>query len=293
MGGAAFGAGRPIGIRIPIDQDYSATDRMLQIASIIEREIERYGSKVTILGRSSSGSEQYGHHFGHSAIGIRKEQGHWFVRHLYIDEPPNQLPQVELAETGFGTYLLDSGYFDEGYVFALLIPEPQASRLIARANDNQRALDVLGTHYNAIAYPFSTSHQNCNQWVLELFAASAASDSTAPADRSSAQNWLAAQGYEPSVLEVSPIKRWFGRRWVEANPGWLTDDDHPASDVEQRRYRFSMPTSVAAFVKKTAPGTQRLDFCYSTDYVVIRQSNYVFHPGCVPGEGDRIIPLDR
>ena len=156
---------------------------------------------------------------------------------------------------------------------------------------SHHALGVLGASYSANAYPFSTAHQNCNQWVIELLADAwnpgDADTGTGPDARTRAQDWLRAQGYLPTVFTVSvhPMT------WLPAVLPWLSNDDHPPHEVAHNRYNVSMPASIETFVQARVPGARRVEICHAGRRVVLHRGWDDVAEGCVPGAGDQVIEL--
>ena len=106
-------------------------------------------------------------------------------------------------------------------------------------------------------------------------------------DMQAAQDWLRAQGYEPTVFEGSPLLFWLSH-FVP----WVHRDGHPDEDLQAGRYRVSMPASLEAFVLRREPGTRRLEICHDERRVVVRRGGAPFGEVCVAGEGDLEIGLD-
>lgn len=269
-----------------------AYDRLIRIADIIEKDLNAYGTPAILLGRSSSGAERFGHEFGHSAIAVRNASGHWVVRHLYIVDATKNETVPGISEVGFGNYLYESGYVENGYVFALVLPEPWGQRLEAASRDNALVLSLLNPSYSPIAYPFSTQYQNCNQWVLELAAAAFADEASPIQTRAQAQEWLRQQSYQPTELTFNPFKQWAVRRIAAAFFHEIPEDDHPSQAVAAGSYRFTMPNSLAEFVQRKLPATKRLDYCYSGNTVIARKPGVAFEPGCTPRPTDRVTQLE-
>jgi hypothetical protein len=106
--------------------------------------------------------------------------------------------------------------------------------------------------------------------------------------RAEAQAWLRQQGYQPTRFELDdPVLMWLGG----ALP-WLHRDDHPREDLEQWRFRVSMPQSIEAFARDRVPGARRLEFCHAGRRIVIRDGWEPIADGCVPGAADTVIALD-
>jgi hypothetical protein len=45
-------------------------------------------------------------------------------------------------------------------------------------------------------------------------------------------------------------------------------------------------------VRQQAPGAQRVELCHDDRQVVVRRGWTPIADGCVPGPGDRVVPLD-
>lgn len=267
-------------------------DRLIRIAALIEKDLNTYDSSAVLLGRSSSGTERFGQEFGHAAFAMHSASGRWVVRHLYLAEKTDRATVPEISEVGFGNYLFDSGYFDEGYVFALVLPPPWGERLRAAASNDALVLTLLNPDYSAIAHPYSTKYQNCNQWALEVTAAALADESTPIANRTQAQEWLKQQGYQPTTLNINPLMKFAVRTWAAARHMTFPEDDHPPEAVAAGRYQITFPNSLAKFVQQKLPATQRLDYCYAGNTVILRKPGTPFEPGCKPGVEDRVIELE-
>ena len=74
---------------------------------------------------------------------------------------------------------------------------------------------------------------------------------------------------------------------------WLHSDDHPSEDLRQAHYRVSMPASIEGFVRETLPGATRMEFCHTDQHIVVHRGWEPIAEGCVPGEQDTVLALDR
>jgi hypothetical protein len=74
--------------------------------------------------------------------------------------------------------------------------------------------------YNMLAYPWSGPYQQSNQWAIETLAMLAEPSVTS---RAAARNWLRAQDYRPTTLQISSLTR-LGARVSSAH---ISFDDHP------------------------------------------------------------------
>jgi hypothetical protein len=151
--------------------------------------------------------------------------------------------------------------------------------------DPRRALALLGASYSANAYPFSTAHQNCNQWVVETLAAAWSGADPAAEARARAQAWLQAQAFVPTTVALGAP--WW-RLAVPLVP-WVHDDDHPAEDLAQGRYRVSLPPAIEDFVRQRWPGAARVELCHDERHLVVRRGWRPLDRDCTPEAGDAVL----
>ena len=270
-------------------------DNMLRWSGLVKAELEGSGADLALIARSGLDLSRFGLRYSHAGISLKASPGlPWAVRQLYYacDE---RRPQ--LYDQGLAGFILGTDDPAIGYVSLVFLPLPQAAALEGVALDRSRALQILSPAYSANAYPFDLRYQNCNQWLLELLAATwgglldadGADDANeAEGPRTRAQGWLEDKGYVPSVFDVGyrPLM------WLGAFIPWLHSDDHPPEDIDQMIYRVSMPASIEAFVHATVPGATRIEFCHTDRHVVIRRGWVPIPDGCEPGEQDAVIALD-
>jgi hypothetical protein len=157
---------------------------------------------------------------------------------------------------------------------------------------------LLGPGYSANAHAFSTTYQNCNQWVIEMLAAAwgASVDGVPPsgddrppdAPRMAAQTWLKGAGYEPTVLALG----WRPLTALTALSPYLNRDDHPEEDLARAQFRVSMPAAIEGFVRQRVPGTTRVEICHTDTHVVVRHGWTPIADGCVPDLGDTVTALN-
>ncbi len=261
-------------------------DKVLRFGAIIRSELEQSGQRLALIARSGVDLSRFGFRYSHAGLSLKASQNTpWSVRQLYYacDE---QRPRI--FDQGLSGFLLGSDAPSIGYVSVVFVPAGPAAALELAALDDARALQLLGADYSANAYPFSVRYQNCNQWIIELLAASWGQLGAAGSLRPQAQGWLQDRGYAPSVFEVGyrPLM------WLGAFVPLVHADDHPAADLEDNRFRVSMPASIEAFVRATVPAATRIEFCRTDRHVVIRRGWDAIAEGCQPGAGDTLIALD-
>ncbi len=265
-------------------------DKLFRFAGIIKAELMRVDSAAALIARSGLNLQRFGIRYSHAGVALRdSDNGPWSVRQLYYacDE---RKPRI--YDQGISGFLLGTDNPSLGYVSVVLLPREQADVLARAALDKRQALQVLSARYSANAYAFSERYQNCNQWLAELLAQAWGrldlQDGLAHDARGNALSWLSEQGYEPSVIDVG--SRWL--MWAGLFIPFVHNDDHPPSDLAQRRYRISMPASIEAFVHRTVPQAARLAFCHTEDQVVVHHGWDEPADGCVPQLGDTVIRLD-
>ncbi len=273
----------------PRDPSADQRDVMLRFGAIVRDELVASGQDVALVARSGLDLHRLGVRYSHAAVAL-KDNGDlpWSVRELYYSCEDHR-PRV--YDEGMTSFLLGTDNPDDSYISLVFLPPDHAAPLRSTAVDKHHALGVLGASYSANAYPFSTRHQNCNQWVMELLAdAWGASDAYAPTDadgRARAQAWLRAQGYLPTVFTASAHPM----MWLADLVPWLANDDHPKHELAHNRYNVSMPASIETFVQAKVAGARRVEICHAGRRVVLHRGWDDVAEGCVPGPGDTTYEL--
>jgi len=218
---AAAHAGRPCEDKQPTPRQI---EQGLNLAQATARQLDASGGQVAILARAGQDLGKYGLKWSH-------------VGFVYKDpnQSPGQQPAVwrvmhklnhcgtdhaALYRQGLGEFFLDNPHRYEA-AFVVLKPELQQALLPLLA-DNARAVRFNERRYSMVAYAFGTTYQQSNQWVLETLAGAAAPN---VGSRRAAQDWLKAQGYQPTDLRLSALTR-LGGRMTQAN---IAFDDHPTA----------------------------------------------------------------
>jgi hypothetical protein len=255
-------------------------DKIFRFGAVIKEALEASGAPLALVARSGLDLSRFKIRYSHAGISLKASPDTpWAVRQLYFacDEG-----KPLIFDQGMSAFLMGTDEPGLGYVSLLLLPAPEAAQLERAALDNRQALQLLGADYSANAYPFSELYQNCNQWVMELLAAAFGGAGT----RAQAQQWLRAQDYAPTVIDVGALI------WLSFFVPWVHNSDHPAEDRAQAVYRVSMPASIEAFVQQRLPGARRLEFCHNSRHVVVREGWTPIAEGCEPAPGDRVLALD-
>ena len=267
-------------------------DRLFRFAAVIKQTLDDSGARLALVSRSGLDLSRFGMRYSHAGVSLKQGlDTAWSVRQLYYDCDESKPRLFDQGVSGFVLGLSDPA---AGYVSVITLPEPEAAALERAVLDRALALQALATRYSANAHAFSVAYQNCNQWVAEMLAGAwgprpdSSSPGTGDETRAQAQRWLAQQGYRPSVFEVG-FRPWM---WLGRLIPHLHQDDHPAADLAQARFRISMPASIEAFVQARVPGAQRLEFCHAETRIVIRRGWAPIAEGCVASEQDTTITLE-
>jgi hypothetical protein len=273
----------------PREPGVDQRDVMLRFAAVVREQLAGSGQDVALVARSGLDLHRLDVRYSHAAVVLKDNDDRpWSVRELYYSCEEKKPRVYDEGLTGF---LLGTDDPETGYISLVFLPPDHAGPLRATAVDKHHALGVLGASYSANAYPFSTRHQNCNQWVMELLAdAWGARDAPADTDadaRVRAQAWLRAQGYLPTVFTASAHPM----MWLADLVPWLANDDHPPEELAHNRYNVSMPASIETFVQARVPGASRVEICHAGRRVVVHRGWDDIAEGCVPGTGDRVIDL--
>ena len=260
-------------------------DRLIQVAGIIKTELDRSEQSLAIVSRSGLALQHLDQRYSHAGVSLKASSNTpWSVRQLYYacDE---QRPRI--FDQGMSGFVLGAHDPGEGYISIVLLPLEAAQALERTAFNDAQALQLLGTTYSANAHAFSQRYQNCNQWLAELLASAWGQPRQGDSSRGEAQQWLRAEGYQPSVLKVG----WQPLMWVADLLPWLHSDDHPDADLDQAQFRVSMPQSIETFVQVRLPEATRMELCYTDQRVVLHRGWEPIAPGCQPQPGDEVISL--
>lgn len=209
--------------------------------------LEASGAEVALIGRVGQDLSKYRLRYSHLGFAWRDHpQGRWLVVHEL-----NQCGTAssDLFNEGLANFFLDDLFAWEALI---VVPGVEMQRKIAAGLREGNFVRLHEPSYNMLAYPFSTRYQNSNQWALEALADAAGAGPHA--GRSEAQQWLKANGYAPTTLEIPAMTR-LGGRMFRAN---IAFDDHPS----ERRWAGQIDTvtveSVFAFVAARDPSSKRL-----------------------------------
>jgi hypothetical protein len=188
--------------------------RAMALAEKAQAALDTSGAQVALIARAGQDLSKYGLRFSHMGYVVRRG-GAWVVLHELTD---CGTAQSSLFDEGLGRYFLDGMVRWDSRI---VLPSPPVQARLAAMLGSSAPLRLHEARYNMLAFPFSTSYQNSNQWVLETWAAAMAEE--APAGRPEAQAWLRYAGYRPITVEVDAMTR-LGARLTRANVAF---DDQP------------------------------------------------------------------
>lgn len=226
--------------------------KAMQLAANTRQALEDSGAQVAMIARVGQDLSAYKLRYSHMAYVWRDHpKGRWLVVHEL-----NQCGTAHssLYDEGLGNFFLDDMF---AYETRILIPSAASQQRIV-AMLASRAPERLHTqNYNMLAYPFATTYQNSNQWVLETYAAGA---SDMPiSERAQAQAWLKLAGYQPISLHLSAMTR-LGARMFRANVAF---DDQPFGRRMDGEIDTVTVDSVMRFVRQRDADTR--DIVLSVD----------------------------
>jgi hypothetical protein len=267
----------------PAELSAAEQDRLIRFAAVIKNELDRSGQRLALVARSGLDLQRLGQRYSHAGLSLQASPNlPWSVRQLYYacDEA-----RPRLYDQGMSGFVLGTSEAALGYVSLLFLPADRAAELERAALDDRQALALLSAGYSANAHAFGLRYQNCNQWLIELLAAAWAGSGVT--DRATAQQWLRAQDYRPSAIEVGPLLMLAGL-FVP----WVHNGDHPQDDLAAGRFQVSMPASIEAFVRAALPGATRIELCHTERQIIVRRGWEPIADGCRPGDADEVMALD-
>ncbi len=283
----------------------SDQDLVLRFTAIVLRELQGSGARTALVSRAGTDLRRFGIRYSHAGMALQDNpEGAWAVRQLYYvcDES-----RPRLFDQGLGAFLLAGKATGSTFVSIITLPEdsqpgsqgaapdPQKGPerpLHDRLLDSATALALLSPSYSANAYAFGLRHQNCNQWVAEMMAAAwdpafeQAVETVGPRqyDRSRAQAWLQAAGYQPTSIQVGSHGLMFIGQWIPL----LHMDDHPLDDLYALRMQVSLPGALEAFLQQQVPSARRVEVCLRDRQVVVHRGWSSLGDDCQP-----VDPLDE
>lgn len=214
---ASAQAGRPCEEKQPTARQI---EQGLNLAQATARQLDASGAQVVLLARAGQDLSKYGLQWSHLGFAYKDESRQpavWRVMHKLNHCGTDH---AALYRQGLGEFFLDNPHRYEA-AFVVLKPALQQA-LLPILTDNRRVARFNERRYSMVAYAFGTTYQQSNQWVLETLAGAAAPGAVS---RRAAQDWLRAEGYQPTDLRLSTMTR-LGGRLTQAN---IAFDDHPTA----------------------------------------------------------------
>jgi hypothetical protein len=238
LAGVAAHAGRSCENKPPT---VDAIQRSMALAEHTLAQLERSGAQVVVLARAGQNLGEYGVHYSHLGFAYR-DGGKWRIVHKL-----NQCGTANgsVYRQGLGEFFLDDLY---EYEAAVVVPTPEVqAKLLPALRDNAKLAQLNNPSYSMVAYPWAQRYQQSNQWAIETLAMT---QDPAASTRERAQAWLRLQGYQPTTLHISALKR-LGGRLTAANVAF---DDHPNEKRFTDRIETVTVDSVFAWLNRSGLG---------------------------------------
>jgi hypothetical protein len=282
---AAASAGIPAFCERGKEVTAAEQDRVLRFAGAVKRELEASQQSVALISRAGLDLSRFNLLYSHAGVALKDEDSAWTVRQLYYacDES-----RPRLFDQGVPGFALGADAPGQGHVSLIFFDADNAGRLAQAARNKALALALLAGRYSANAYAFGTRYQNCNQWVAEILASAWGAAVGQEKPREHAQAWLREQGYAAGPVRLRSRWLMFAGQFVPL----VHVDDHPVEDIYAMALRVSVPASIEDFVHRRSPQARRVELCHDTRHIVVHRGWEALGPGCTPGPGDEIIPLD-
>ncbi len=230
-----------------IQPDAVTVQKALQLALRTRGALDASDAEVALVGRVGRDMSRHGLRYSHMALALRDHpKGRWHLTHML-----NQCGTAtsSLFDEGLGNFFLDDVFAFEAII---VTPAPALQAWLLAVAATPVPLALHERSYSLIAHPYSTRHQNSNQWVLEQLAAAMAPPGEV-SNRAQAQRWLRAQDYTPTEIRIAPFER-IGARLFAAN---VYFGDHSNDEMQAGRYHTVTVESVIRFVERADAAAQR------------------------------------
>lgn len=225
--------------------DAVAVQHAMTLAERTARRLDDSGAQVVLLARVGQDLSRYGQRYSHMGLAYR-DGDRWRVVHK-LNHCGS--PQAAVYRQGLGEFFLDDLHeYEAGAVIP--VPGMQAA-LLPALRDNARLVRLHTPAYSMVAYPWSQTYQQSNQWVLETLAMA---QDPAANTRERAQAWLRLHGYQPTTLHLSAMTR-LGARVTAAN---IAFDDHPNAKRFSDRIETVTVDSVFSWLQRSQRGSAPL-----------------------------------
>jgi hypothetical protein len=221
----------------PKKADVANFVKAMKLAQRSYAALDESGAQVALIARVGQDLSKYGLRYSHMGY-VRRDhpKGRWMVVHELNECGTTR---SALFDEGLGNFFLDDMF---AYESKIVVPGAALQARIAAMLRSTAPVRLHDARYNMLAFPFATSYQNSNQWLLETYAASM---SELPvAGRAQAQAWLRLAGYRPITLDIPAMTR-LGARMFRANVAF---DDQPFERRMAGRIDTVTVDSVVRFV---------------------------------------------
>lgn len=232
-------AGTPCTEKQPDAASFAAA---LELAQATRAALDASGAQVVLIARAGQDLSRYGLRYSHMGYAWRDHpKGRWVIRHE-LNECGTA--RSALYDDGLANFFLDDMFEHRAL---LLIPGSVEQQRLAETLASSLPARLHSPAYNMLAYPFSASFQNSNQWVLETYAASMAGLAGMQVrEREQAQAWLKLAGYRPITVNIPAVTR-LGARMTRAN---VTFEDQPFDRRMAGKIDTVTVDSVVRFVRE-------------------------------------------
>lgn len=238
-------AGTPCEGRAPSPE---LTRMSMQIADATRTALEGVDDDVVLIARAGQDLSRYRLTYSHIAFAVREHPaGAWSVVHKLNS---CGTATSSLYDEGLLNFFSDSPYRYQAGIWRLA---PQAQARLKKALLGKKARDYHEPQYSLVAYPFSTRYQNSNGWALEMLAFALAPEDEANT-RVTAQEWLKANGFQPTELDLGTLTR-LGARVSKAN---VSFDDHPSELRWKGRIQTVTVDSIVTWLRTLPNGCQAM-----------------------------------
>ena len=227
--------------------DAGAFMQGMALAQRTRAVLEGSDAQVVLIARVGQDLSKYGLRYSHMAYAWRDHpQGRWSVVHEL-----NQCGTAESAlfNEGLGNFFQDL----HAYETRIVVPSQEVQQRLAAMLASPAPMRMHSARYNMLAYPYATTYQNSNQWLLESWAA--AMSEFPVSDRTQAQAWLKLANYQPITLDIPAMTR-LGGRMFRAN---IAFDDQPFDRRMAGHIDTVTVESVIRFVHQVDRGARDID----------------------------------
>ncbi|QLI82482.1 DUF2145 domain-containing protein [Chitinibacter fontanus] len=212
------------------------------------QQLDTIKPKVALIARVGQDLSEYKLRYSHLGYVWQdpSQNQQWRVVHL--------LNECGTANSDLWREGLANFFMDDPFTYDSLIIVPSSAvqeRLYTLLQNRSQLEQMHGSSYNMVAYPFSTLHQNSNQWALETLARAMSKDIELR-NREQAQQWLKLAGFDGTELKINTFKR-LGGRMFRAN---IAFDDHPTDQRMAGKIKTITVDSIVNFITQNNPGAR-------------------------------------